>query len=70
MICLATIPYPLFLFLVLGGILAAVLALGLFIRSLIRRHPQAIWSMTSLLCLLLEVLLFSGVISHGGGAIL
>lgn len=66
MICLATIPYPLFLFLLLGGIIAAIIALGLFIRSLRRSHPQAIWSMTSLLCLLLEVLLFSGVISSGG----
>ena len=66
MICFATIPYPLFFSLLVGGFCAAITALGLFIRSLIRRHPQAIWSMTTLLCLVLEVLLFSGVISSGG----
>ena len=50
MVQLAVLPLALYLPLLLVSVLTAPLSMGLFVRSLVRRHPQALWSMTALFC--------------------
>ena len=51
MVQLAVLPLALYLPLLLVSVLTAPISMGLFVRSLVRRHPQALWSMTALFCI-------------------
>ena len=63
MVQLAVLPLALYLPLLLVSVLTAPISMGLFVRSLVRRHPRALWSMTALFCICLTVLLLSGAIA-------
>ena len=63
MVQLAAIPQVLHLLLLVGSILSIPASLFFFVRSVIRRHPQAFWSIAVFLPMILLVLLLSGVIS-------
>lgn len=63
MLQLAAIPQALHLALLVGSILSIPTSLFFFIRSVVRRHPQAFWSIAVFVPMLLLILLLSGVIS-------
>ena len=65
MVPLVVLPPVLYLPLLAASVLAVPLSLGLFIRSLVRRHPRALWSMAALFSLGVTVLLLSGAVSVG-----